>query len=251
MSSVLWSVPLEPIFCGYQCEVNNHNGSCLTSLEPEVEHLLNKDMRITAAHVGLLLAHLLHLDVWVEFMDNLIHLLLGAAAGWQAAASAGLTAWTSSHVSCPACCVSQASAWSTIQVIIDFFFVTRVLLDMVSFSISQIICPHQCSCPLALQNYAVLEVNNQNLLSNNFYGHLSSPWPAKWMSMKFLFFFLMIPAFALFSLGSLIPQNWTCELGLKLLITLIQGNCHYDEVLPSVKFLFFVRLSHFACLIGQ
>jgi hypothetical protein len=63
MSSVLWSVPLEPIFCGYQCEVNNHNGSCLTSLEPEVEHLLNKDMRITAAHVGLLLAHLLHLDV--------------------------------------------------------------------------------------------------------------------------------------------------------------------------------------------
>jgi hypothetical protein len=71
------------------------------------------------------------------------------------------------------------------------------------------------------------------------------------MSMKFLFFFLMIPVFALFSLGSLIPQNWTCELGLKLLITLIQGNCHYDEVLPLVKFLFFVQLSHFACLIGQ
>ncbi len=211
MSSVLWSVPLEPISCGYECEVNNHNRSCLTSLEPEVEHLLNKDMWITAAPVGLLLAHLLHLDVWLEFVDSLIHLLLGAAAGWQAAASAGLTAWTSSHVSCPACCVSQASSWSTIQVIIDFFFVTGVLLDMVSFSISQIICPHECSCPLSLQNHAVLEVNSQNLLSNNFYGHLSSPWPAKWMSMKFLFFFLMIPAFALFSLGSLIPQNWTCE----------------------------------------
>ncbi len=63
MSSVLWSVPLEPISCGHQCEVNNHNRSCLTSLEPEVEHLLNKDMWITAAPVGLLLAHIFHLDV--------------------------------------------------------------------------------------------------------------------------------------------------------------------------------------------